>query len=91
MLHIAKLAVGIRDITHLRVHARLDNHRLATPLLNGAAEVHHVGCVALLLGLAAGAARTAGADAVPPGMPGVDARELVRRVVKSQRKATSTL
>ncbi len=43
-------------------------------------------CVALFLGLTAGAARTVRADAVPPGMPGVDARELVRRVVKSQRR-----
>ena len=40
-------------------------------------------CAALLLTLAAG---TAGGDAVPAGMPDVDARELVRRVVKSQRR-----
>jgi hypothetical protein len=40
-------------------------------------------CAALLLVLAAG---TAGADAVPAGRPDVDARELVKRVVKSQRR-----
>jgi hypothetical protein len=39
---------------------------------------------ALLLALAAG---TAGADAPSPALPDVDARELVRRVVKSQRRA----
>jgi hypothetical protein len=43
-------------------------------------------CAALLLALAAGTAWTAGADAVPPGMQDVDARELVKRVVKSQRR-----
>jgi hypothetical protein len=40
-------------------------------------------CVALLLVLTAG---TAGAAAVPQGVPDVDARELVKRVVKSQRR-----
>jgi len=40
-------------------------------------------CAALFLVLAA---VTAGADAVPPGMPGVDAGELVKRVVKNQRR-----
>lgn len=40
-------------------------------------------CAALLLALAAG---TAGADTAPTGTPDVDARELVKRVVKSQRR-----
>lgn len=43
-------------------------------------------CAAVLVALAAGAGRTAGADAVPPFAPDVDARELVKRVVKSQRR-----
>ena len=40
-------------------------------------------CAALLLVLAAG---TAGADTAAPGTPDVDVRELVKRVVKSQRR-----
>jgi hypothetical protein len=43
-------------------------------------------CAAVLVALAAGAGRTAGADVVPPFAPDVDARELVKRVVKSQRR-----
>ena len=46
-------------------------------------DVRFTAGVALLLALAGG---TAGAAAVPPGMADVDARELVRRVVKSQRR-----
>ncbi|MDL2718517.1 MAG: hypothetical protein PT977_12250 [Acidobacteriota bacterium] len=43
-------------------------------------------CAAVLLAVVAGASGTAGAGAVPTGTPDVDARELVRRVVKSQRR-----
>ena len=46
-------------------------------------DVRFAAGVALLLALDGGAA---GAAAVAPGMPDVDARELVRRVVKSQRR-----
>ncbi|MEO8586323.1 MAG: hypothetical protein ABI584_09205 [Acidobacteriota bacterium] len=42
-------------------------------------------CAAVLLAVASGIAGT-GAGAVPTSTPGVDARELVRRVVKSQRR-----
>ena len=40
-------------------------------------------CAALLLAFAAG---VAGADTAPPGTPDLDVRELVKRVVKSQRR-----
>lgn len=46
-------------------------------------NARHAPCAALLVAFASGAAR---AGTAPPGLPEIDAQELVRRVVRSQRR-----